>query len=121
VPPWITDLPLEHVRTLTIAYIVAGVALGALMVPTIGVRTRLRTRSLVTVAALAAGALIGLGPPFWLNAPDLFGVTLSPVILIATSAAAAGLALVIANLVQTRWWRPEQPRTPVNEGRPTLW
>ena len=104
-PPWITNLPLEHVNTLTIAYILAGVALAALMVPTIGVRTRLRTRLLITVGALVVGALIGLGLPFWLNAPELFGVTLSPVILIATSAAAAGLALVIANLVRTRWWR----------------
>ena len=104
-PPWITNLPLEHVNTLTVAYILAGVALAALMVPTIGVRTRLRTRVLITVGALVVGALIGLGLPFWLNAPDLFGVTLSPVILIATSAAAAGLALVIANLVRTRWWR----------------
>lgn len=104
-PPWISDLHLEHVRTLTVAYVVAGAALAALLVPVVGVRTRARPRLLITVIALVAGALLGLGLPFWLNAPDLFGVTLSPVVLVATSGVTAGLALVVTNLVRTRWWR----------------
>jgi enterochelin esterase-like enzyme len=59
----------------------------------------------ITAAALVAGGLIGLALPFWLNAPGLFGVTLSPVILVASTGTAAGLALVAVNLIRTRWWR----------------
>ncbi|MGT2427408.1 alpha/beta hydrolase [Amnibacterium kyonggiense] len=104
-PTWIVDLSLESRLLLGTVYSVTAAVLVFLIVPLFGVRQRTGLRFAISGVAAAVGAGAGLAAPYLLNAPALFGVTLSTVILCACAGAGAGLAVAIVNLVRSSWWR----------------
>lgn len=105
-PSWLSTLPIETVRTLSIVDAVAVAVIVAQLQP-FSVRARHRRRWYAILGgAIVLGALVGWGLVWELgDVQDLFGVQLSTVVHIAGAAMFAGLAVAVVNLFRTRWWR----------------
>jgi enterochelin esterase-like enzyme len=104
-PEWLAAIPIERGPVLATVYLVAGALVAALAVPVPGIRGRRQVRLLATGVAAVVGALAGLAVAWWVDAQDLFGVTLSAVVRAALAGTGAALGVVVVNLVRTRWWR----------------
>lgn len=105
-PTWLSSLPIETVRTLTVVDVVAAAVMLALLLP-FGVTARHRRRWYAVLGgALVVGGALGWALVWQLgDVQDVFGVQLSTVVHVTGAALVAGLAVAVVNLVRTRWWR----------------
>jgi enterochelin esterase-like enzyme len=105
-PGWLAAIPIEQTKVLVLVYVVAIVLVLVLLLPFPGVLGSARVRLGVDAVAAGVGAIAGWCLVWWfVDVQDAFGAAASDVIRAGATAAGAGVAVGLVNLVRTRWWR----------------